>query len=135
MQNLESLTPIDELLKCPSYHICVLLDAVDHGLIVTGFTSQDRELATSATPDKLLVTDSTIVHKCSHFDIISGALSSLVIGRETPAVSLASLGYNEAVVSGGRDELAINARENCRLDKEARLLIFVEKQIILIKLG
>jgi hypothetical protein len=62
-------------------------------------------------------------------------LSSLVVGREAPAVSLASLGDDKAVVSGSCDEFAINVRKDCRLHKESRFLVLVEEQIILVELG
>ena len=111
-----------------------VLDAVGQWL-VRSFTSKDRELAASTAPDKLLLTNSGVINKRSHLDIVCSALSSLVIGGEAPAVSLTSLGDDEAVICGSRDKFAFNSWKNCRPHEEARLVILIEKQVIPAEFG
>ena len=72
---------------------------------------------------------------CSYLDIIRSTLSSLVVGGEAPAVSLTLLGDDQTVISGSRDELAIDARKDSRLKKKARLFILIEEHVILVQLG
>jgi hypothetical protein len=112
----------------------VSLDTVGQRLI-RSFTSKNRELATSAAPDKLLPTDSGIIEKRSHLDIVCSALSSLVVGRESPAVSLTSLGDDKAVVRGSRDKFALNVWKNRWPHEETGLLILIEKQVIPVEFG
>lgn len=70
-------------------------EAVDLGNV--GNTSQDRVLATGASEDELLTADSGVVNGGRGLDILSRALTSLVVGREAPRVSLA-LSVNGKVV-------------------------------------
>jgi len=68
---------------------------------VGGDTSQNRELSTSSRPVQLLTAKSGVVDEGSFFNIIVSTLAGLVIGAETPRISLPISSNGDGVIGLG----------------------------------
>lgn len=110
------------------------LDAIGYRSILRN-TSQNRELAPCTTPYKLRVFDGGILDLSGLLHIVRSALSGLIVRREAPAIGLAVLGDHQAIIGSSRDMLAVDVGKNRRLHKEARFVVLIEEQILLVELG
>lgn len=103
--------------------------------LFTSRRSEDRKLSTSTGKVQLLAADSSVVDESCNIDIIITSLTSLVIGAEAPAVSLALSVDCEGVVtaSGNSNSLDTwNDNWNCN---HARVLALIKGHVLFGDLG
>lgn len=74
--------------------------------------TEDRELATSTSRDKLLPANGSVVDQRRGLNVIGGALAGLVVRGETPGEGFAVGGDREAVVRASGDTGGV--RDICR---------------------